>query len=704
MKKLKLLFPLAVLIAILSVTLSLATVVEKRVANMGVGDDLLGDRQNSYAWSMDVLPMDFTDDSLDGDYLYVGSNRGLATAVIRGMGFSEEEIASVFQGDIPPATTDYHARIFRYKADDTQGWELAYRSPTYTILPSGMQIPRHFGYRAAKTYTDANGATAFYVATTSFSPNIPTEILRFKSDFNPATDVPEAVFRVVGAGGQNSIRAFDVYNGHLCVGLMNGETWITNLPQGQDANPSAPGNTTATAGWTKVCDFAALTAASLTGGGPAIPPISATDNTTYPNAQFLSYNGFLYTVVVRYHTASVPGGFWIFKGRPVDSGAPTGAWEWFETMRDGAGNPWHEAAGLYAFKDYVYVGTLIQFPEHLGRGDLMYLLGNMDRIPSCVFRFDGNDQWEMIIGDPEVNSRFTQRLGNYGAGFWTPNILFVFLYPGNHSLNFYTWWMEEYDGKLYCSTFDTKVFLRYIEAIMAKFGVSGDAAEDILQGISIYNLVNTNPPGGDLYVTTDGIHFSSVTQDGFGDPFNYGIRTLKTATTNSTSLFAGTANPFYGFQVWQLDAQTPPPSPPDDDGNGNEDGDGGGGAGGGGDGGGGCFIATAAYGSALDAHVGILREFRDRILMDFSAGRAFVDFYYRFSPPIARFIARHDSARAAVRVGLMPLVGMSWLCVRLEPAAVPALLVFSMLFLSGLHASRTRHRHFSNRQPGDKEI
>jgi len=81
--------------------------------------------------------------------------------------------------------------------------------------------------------------------------------------------------------------------------------------------------------------------------------------------------------------------------------------------------------------------------------------------------------------------------------------------------------------------------------------------------------------------------------------------------------------------------------------------------GGGGGGGGGCFIATAAYGSYEAPYVKILREFRDRFLISNSLGSYFVKFYYWISPPIADFISGSEVLRAAVRVLLLPFIGMA---------------------------------------------
>jgi len=86
----------------------------------------------------------------------------------------------------------------------------------------------------------------------------------------------------------------------------------------------------------------------------------------------------------------------------------------------------------------------------------------------------------------------------------------------------------------------------------------------------------------------------------------------------------------------------------------------------GGGGGGGCFIATAAYGSALHPKVNALRQLRDLYLMPNALGRAFVGAYSRLSPPLADFITRHDWVRAGVRTLLWPLV---WLAEAIAPEA-----------------------------------
>ncbi len=72
--------------------------------------------------------------------------------------------------------------------------------------------------------------------------------------------------------------------------------------------------------------------------------------------------------------------------------------------------------------------------------------------------------------------------------------------------------------------------------------------------------------------------------------------------------------------------------------------------------GGRCFVATAAYGSIMHPYVKALRTFRDKHLLTNSMGRAFVNLYYKYSPPLADIIRDSETLRFSSRVLLSPLV------------------------------------------------
>lgn len=73
---------------------------------------------------------------------------------------------------------------------------------------------------------------------------------------------------------------------------------------------------------------------------------------------------------------------------------------------------------------------------------------------------------------------------------------------------------------------------------------------------------------------------------------------------------------------------------------------------------GGCFIATAAYGSALAPEVMIFRQFRDEVLLHSGLGRTTIGLYYFISPPIASLLSKHERLRALTRRYLLePILG-----------------------------------------------
>lgn len=69
-----------------------------------------------------------------------------------------------------------------------------------------------------------------------------------------------------------------------------------------------------------------------------------------------------------------------------------------------------------------------------------------------------------------------------------------------------------------------------------------------------------------------------------------------------------------------------------------------------------CIVATAAFGSPLASEVHLLRWWRDEILNTSKVGLWVVYIYYSISPPIARIVAKHNYARAVIRLCLYPII------------------------------------------------
>jgi hypothetical protein len=72
----------------------------------------------------------------------------------------------------------------------------------------------------------------------------------------------------------------------------------------------------------------------------------------------------------------------------------------------------------------------------------------------------------------------------------------------------------------------------------------------------------------------------------------------------------------------------------------------------------GCFVATAAFGSALAGEVNVLRILRDRAIGASALARAAVDLYERSGPAAARALAETDVGRAVVRRPLAPVAAV----------------------------------------------
>ena len=106
------------------------------------------------------------------------------------------------------------------------------------------------------------------------------------------------------------------------------------------------------------------------------------------------------------------------------------------------------------------------------------------------------------------------------------------------------------------ANFNSSLFRRLTERMLQRWNSLKELAAQIRNVISIAKEVTVTASymakaerGFDLYVTDDGVNFDTMTINGFGDPYNHGLRVF--AETDS-GLGIGTANPFYGTQWWYI--------------------------------------------------------------------------------------------------------------------------------------------------------
>lgn len=245
--------------------------------------------------------------------------------------------------------------------------------------------------------------------------------------------------------------------------------------------------------------------------------------------------------------------------------AKDGSWKWTSVVgdkeKDGAKYTFgidpertrSGAANLITFDRYLYIGEYndeeIAVERMLFDNDFTFMNLNFEQ-PVNFYRMDENEDIELVVGDKD--EMFPEGgLSGMGSGFGCNE-------------NQYIWKMVEYDGKLYVGTYDASSFLLPLDEYMNDENAAQEWKDKVdeyveklcsnYQGIpesavTCGEYLDKATFGFDLYVTEDGIHFTKITDDGFGDPYNHGCRAFG---ITEEGLFVGTANPFYGTQVWKL--------------------------------------------------------------------------------------------------------------------------------------------------------
>ena len=105
---------------------------------------------------------------------------------------------------------------------------------------------------------------------------------------------------------------------------------------------------------------------------------------------------------------------------------------------------------------------------------------------------------------------------------------------------------------------------------------------------------------------------------------------------------------------------------------------------------GGCFIAFSSSGTSSKHNVQILRSYRDEFLAGTKAGDYIIYLYYKYSPPVAEYIQRHDNVRYLIRLCLIPLVAFSWLSLKI--GMFPAIVFLALPFVVVVGVGSRKHR------------
>jgi SAM-dependent methyltransferase len=221
------------------------------------------------------------------------------------------------------------------------------------------------------------------------------------------------------------------------------------------------------------------------------------------------FNGFLYA-----GTLNINEGFQIWK---TDAeGKPPFIWKKVITNGAYRGKLNQIAMTLQPFGNHLYVGTAIQeggynYENRVGPASLE------------LIRINADDSWDLIVGESRITpDGFKLPLSGLGPGFGRP-------FGG------YLWAMCVHDGWLYAGTFDWLVLVKWSNR---------DGWPEIMRQNLPHQRMKQilHEYGGfDLWRSKDGCSWVPITQNGFGNCYNYGVRCMQ---STPYGLFVGVANPF----------------------------------------------------------------------------------------------------------------------------------------------------------------
>jgi ubiquinone/menaquinone biosynthesis C-methylase UbiE len=441
----------------------------------------LGDPYNCYPHAMTWF----------ADHLYVGTSR--ANLHYRGRWRAEQGgvgLGKMWPVKIPEGSLfdiDLRAQIWRYHPP-TNRWERVLVSPFARGI-DGFDVPLSIGFRAMTSFQGrSDSAPALYVPTWGSHQTPESVMMRSEDGVN---------FEIVSKPG---LGFPDPYQPRAIRGLVSfkGRLFAAPAAGRKRAEPNTSGfmvifvtSDPARGDWKLACE----------------PHFGDPKNlTAFDLAEF---NGYLYA-----GTANLEEGFQIWK----TDGEGEPPYKWTRVLTRGAyrGNLNQGAARMVPFGEHLYVGTAIQE----GGWDVN---NNIGPAAPEIIRINPDDSWDLIVGEPRSTpDGLKLPLSGLGPGFGN-------LFSG------YLWSLRGHRGWLYAGDSDWSFFL--------KFASTERIPERVKSVLTEANIERTirGLGGCALWRSRNGYEWVPVTQNGFNNCYNMGIRNM---VSTSYGLFLGIANPY----------------------------------------------------------------------------------------------------------------------------------------------------------------
>lgn len=374
------------------------------------------------------------------------------------------------------------AEIWRYTPEQEQ-WERVYQAPIVTGS-HGREMSRELGYRGIIVYqAPSDPHPCLYLTTWSRSFGNGPVVLR-SEDGDSFGVVPHPINTLQPV---NSVRSLKQFNGMLF-------TAPTGAGKG---NPNTSG----------VPTIYVTTDPNNTDWQPANKPgFGVRGNATIFEMEV--FNGWLYAGTLN------NSGFQLWRTQAI--GKPPFDWELVLERGAGRGSLNQGVVSMCDFKGALYIGTGIQNGGYDHTNDI-------GPAGAEIVRVHADGSWDLIVGDTRsVDGHTVRPLSGLPAGF------------GN-LFNGYLWRMREHDGWLYASTMEWSTTLSY-----ADLNTRPAKVRKVFGQIGLDTIVK-HQAGFDLWRSCDGENWLPVDRQGFGNQYNYGLRTMM---STPHGLFIGTANPF----------------------------------------------------------------------------------------------------------------------------------------------------------------